>query len=582
MKARIKKLVVLAASAAILVGCTDSGQEEGETNAVAETRELQQTIYYGGDIITMDGDEPQYVEAVVRREGRIAFVGSKEDALASLEGKAEQIDLKGKTMLPSFLDPHSHFAFAVQMVDQVNLAIPPVGDVAEIADVIRNLENFKQERGLSDTDWIVGWGYDQDGLKEKRHLVKADLDGDFPDNPVVLIHVSSHGAVLNSRALEIFEIDENTPTPDGGIIARLPDSNEPAGLLMETAWIPVFDKLPKATEEHRLDIIDEAQMDYARNGYTRAIEGFAFIQDIEFLQKAAEENKLFIDIAALIAFPEIEEWLHNPKFPFDSEYKNHFRIAAMKITQDGSPQGKTAYAREPYLTGGPAGQTNWRGEPTTPKEVFDKLVKTALDNDLPLQVHCNADAAIDMVIDAVRTAGITAKDDRRVTVIHSNLQAPDQMDDYVELGLTPSYFTNHTFFWGDVHIMNFGKDRAFNMSPIKTAKERGLVVSNHTDFNVTPLDPFFTMWTAMKRESRTGVIVGPDERVDAYTALQALTTGPAWQFFEEDRSGRIIEGMLADFVILDRNPLKVAQVDEIREIKVVETIKEGETIYQAQ
>lgn len=542
--------------------------------------EAQGTLYYGGPILTMEGDKPAYAEVVVSDGGMIAFVG-KDSAARKQFPDARMIDLQGKFLMPSFRDPHGHFAFAVQMVDQVNLAIPPVGPVTSIAKVIEQLSEYKKERSIKDGEFIIGWGYDQDGLKEKRHITRLDLDKAFPDNPIILIHVSGHGGVLNSKALEWAGLTKDSETPPGGIIARLPGGSEPAGLIMETAWVPVMGRLPRPSLEHRLAIIGDAQMEYASNGYTSAVEGFALIDDVDFLQTAASEGKLFIDVAALMGFPQIEEWLDNPKYPFENEYTNNFRIAAMKITQDGSPQGKTAYMREPYLTGGPAGEKNWRGEPSSSKQAFEKLVKTAMENKLPLQVHCNGDAAIDMVIDAVRASGITARDDRRTVVVHSNLQAPGQLDAYVELGLTPSYFTNHAYFWGDVHVENFGSERAFNLSPMKTARAKGLVVANHTDFNITPLDPFFTMWTAMNRESRTGVIIGPDERVDAYTALQALTTGPAWQFFEEERVGKLKPGMEASFVILDRNPLKVAGTDEIKDIVVLETIKEGTTIYKA-
>jgi predicted amidohydrolase YtcJ len=146
--------------------------------------------------------------------------------------------------------------------------------------------------------------------------------------------------------------------------------------------------------------------------------------------------------------------------------------------------------------------------------------------------------------------------------------------------MSPSYFTNHTFFWGDVHVKNIGPEKAAFISPIKAAKAKGLVFSNHTDFNVTPLDPFFVIWTAMARQSRSGHILGPDQRVDAYTALQGLTTGAAWQLFEENRKGMIKEGLLADFVILSADPVKT-DIGRIRELKVLETIKRGKTIYNA-
>ncbi|HFB99840.1 MAG TPA: amidohydrolase, partial [Phaeodactylibacter sp.] len=435
---------------------------------------LEPTIYYGGDLLTMQGDQPKYVEAVVTQSGKIIFVGTKKQAIEKYGKQMTKVNLKGKTMLPSFLDPHGHFAFAIQMIDMANVSIPPVGEVTQISEVISQLQKFKKNKKIKDGEWIVAWGYDQDGLKEKRHMTKKDLDIYFPNNPVLLIHVSGHGAVLNSNALAWAKIDAATPTPEGGVIARLPSSNEPAGLLMETAWIPVFKALPKPTEAHRLNILKQAQMKYAKNGYTRAIDGFAFMSDIDFLKKASEQKKLFIDIAALVAFPEVQKWLGNPKYSFSKTYQNNFRIAAMKITQDGSPQGKTAYSSSEYLTGGPAGQTHWHGEPTLPKSKFDFLVKTAIDNNLPLQVHVNADAAVGMLIDAVRDAGVRAEDDKRVVAIHSNIMTISQLDDYVELGIHPSFFTNHAFFWGDVHVQNFGKQKAFGLSPFKSAKEKGL------------------------------------------------------------------------------------------------------------
>jgi predicted amidohydrolase YtcJ len=538
------------------------------------------THYFGGTILTMSDDRPEYVESLVSHAGKIVYVGKQADAKKQFP-KATRIDLQDKFLMPSFRDPHGHFSFAIRMMDQVNVAVPPVGTATDIASIVEQLHAFKKKRGLDDEAILVAWGYDQDGLTEKRHLTKHDLDADFPTNPVILIHVSGHGAVFNSRALEVAGITAETQTPAGGVIARLPGGNEPAGLLMETAWIPLIALLPVASEEHRLSVIGEAQAEYARNGYTSAIDGFATTEDVKFLQKAAAQGKLYIDIAALMGFVEMDHWLDNSEFPFEKKYSNNFRIAGMKITQDGSPQGKTAYMREPYLTGGPAGQKDWRGAPISSKSSFEQLVKTALDKNLPLQVHCNGDAAIDMLIDAARKAGVTAEDDKRIVVVHSNIQAMDQLDSYVELGLTPTYFSNHAYFWGDVHTMNFGKERASHISPMKTAKEKGLIFSNHTDFNITPLDPFFTVWTAMKRESRSGVIIGPQERIDAYTALQALTTGPAWQFFEESRVGKLDVGMESSFVITDKNPLKMTEVDDIRTIKILETIKEGETIYSS-
>jgi len=534
-------------------------------------------LYYGGDIITMNGDTPQYAEAVVEKNGKIAFVGSKEEAQKKFSN-ARMIDLKGNTMLPGFLDPHSHFMSALRMVNQVNVAAPPVGTAKNIPQIIEKLKAFQEEKHIPEDGWILGWGYDQDLLDEKRHITKVDLDKAFPKRKVLIIHVSMHGAVLNSQALKWAGIDENTKTPDGGVIARMPNSNEPAGLMMETAYIPIFAKLPQASESEMLDLMKPAQMMYTSNGYTQAIEGFSHTSDVDFLMKAASQERNFIDILALPAFTEMDKWFNNPKYPF-GVYNNKLKLQACKITLDGSPQGKTALVSHPYHGGGPSGQKDWKGESSITQNQLDALTKKLFDANIPMHIHTNGDGAIDMMIKTVKKAGITAKDDRRTVIVHSQFQRPEHLDEYVSLGLTPSYFTLHTYYWGDVHIKNIGKEAAFFISPVKAATEKGIVYSNHTDFNVTPLDPFWVLWSAMARESREGVIIGPDQRVDAYTALQGLTTGPAWQVFEENRKGKIKEGMLADFVVIKNNPLK-QKVTEIKDNEVLATIKEGNVVYK--
>ena len=534
-------------------------------------------LYYGGDIITMNGDTPQYAEAVVEENGKIAFVGSKEEAQKKFSN-ARMIDLKGNTMLPGFLDPHSHFMSALRMVNQVNVAAPPVGTAKNIPQIIEKLKAFQEEKHIPEDGWILGWGYDQDLLDEKRHITKVDLDKAFPKRKVLIIHVSMHGAVLNSQALKWAGIDANTKTPDGGVIARMPNSNEPAGLMMETAYIPIFAKLPQPSESEMLDLMKPAQMMYTSNGYTQAIEGFSHTSDVDFLMKAASQERNFIDILALPAFTEMDKWFNNPKYPF-GVYNNKLKLQACKITLDGSPQGKTALVSHPYHGGGPSGQKDWKGESSITQEQLDGLTKKLFDAKIPMHIHTNGDGAIDMMIKTVKKAGITAKDDRRTVIVHSQFQRPEHLDEYVSLGLTPSYFTLHTYYWGDVHIKNIGKEAAFFISPVKAATEKGIVYSNHTDFNVTPLDPFWVLWSAMARESREGVIIGPDQRVDAYTALQGLTTGPAWQVFEETRKGKIKEGMLADFVVIKNNPLK-QKVTEIKDNEVLATVKEGKVVYK--
>lgn len=550
-----------------------------EPQAIAEPDKLHQTLYYGGDILTMEGNKPTYVEAVIEREGKIVYTGDKANASSNFAGETIEVNLNGKTLLPGFIDPHGHFMSAVLMVTQVNVASPPMGTVTDIASMIAKLQGFKEENNIKDGEWIMAWGYDQDLLAEKRHITKLDLDKAFPDNKVIIIHISMHGAVLNSKALEWANIDKNTKTPDGGIIARLPNSSEPAGLLMEMAYLPVWDKLPQPSQDKMMDLMESAQMMYTSNGYTHAVEGFTHIKDMNTLKRAAKEKRFFIDIASFPGFTEMDNWLNNPEYLF-GEYNNRLKFQGGKFTLDGSPQGLTAYMVDPYLVSGPNGEKNWVGSTSIPRDELVKLAKIMVDNDVQIIFHANGDGAIEDAIFAIENTGIRAEQDKRPIIIHSQLQKPEHLPKYVEIGISPSYFTNHVFYWGDVHIRNVGEQKASFISPIKAANDLGLITSNHTDFNVTLLDPFFVMWTSMKRETRSGKILGSDQRIDAYVALQNITTGPAYQFFEEDRKGMIKKGLLADFVILDKNPLKVSDVDEIREITVMETIKEGNSIYQ--
>ncbi|MBE9547810.1 MAG: amidohydrolase [Proteobacteria bacterium] len=574
----LRKGILLTACLAVFGNANVPSVQAQEAKA-APIKPLEQSIYYGGDIITMEGDKPTYVEAVIERDGRIIYAGKKSAAVNKFAGKTIEMDLKGKTMLPGFIDPHGHFMSAVLMVTQVNVASPPMGTVTDIASMIKKLEDFKAEQGIKDGGWIVGWGYDQDLLEEKRHITKLDLDKAFPNNKVLIIHISMHGGVLNSKALEWAGVDENYKSPDGGVVARLPGGNEPAGLLMEMAYIPIFEKLPQPSEDGMMELMEAAQMQYASNGYTHAVEGFTHIKDMNTLKRAAKEKRFFIDIASLPGFTEMDEWLNNPEYPF-GEYNNRLKFQGGKFTLDGSPQGLTAYMASPYLVPGPNGEKDWVGSTSIPRDELAKLAKIMVANDIQIMFHANGDGAIEDAIFAIESAGIKADQDKRPIIIHSQFQKPEHLSKYAEIGISPTYFSNHAFYWGDVHIRNVGVKKASFISPIKAANKLGIVSSNHTDFNVTLLDPFFVMWTSMKRETRSGKILGADQRIDAYTALQNITTGPAYQFFEEDRKGMIKKGMLADFVILDKNPLKVTDVDAIREITVLQTIKEGSTIYK--
>ena len=549
-------------------------------------------IFRGGTIITMD-DKKRQVEAVAIAGGRILAAGSEAEVLQTKTDATVIVDLGGRTLMPSFIDAHGHFMNAPQIVKWANVSGPPVGPITKIADFVPVLQEHVKKQGIKKGEWIIGYGYDRSNLAEGRELLASELDPAFPDNPVMLIHSSNHGAVLNSAAFKAVGYDENTKTPPGGIINRVEGTNKPAGFIMETAFLPILGSMPQPSEREMLDTLHEAQQLYASVGVTTCQEGATHAKDLRFLRKGAAEGLLYLDIVSLPLILEVPALLREyaPSFEGGSmalpdntpqafgTYKNRLKLQGFKFVIDGSPQGKTAFWSKPLLTKGPGGEENWRGQPLFPPEVVNKAMKEAYDKGIQIFSHCNGDAAIDMMIDGARAAGVKGSDDRRTVIVHSQCMRPDQLPQYAELGFSPSFFTVHTFFWGEEHMANLGPERASFISPMKSAIATGLVCSNHSDFSVTPMDPMRMMWSAITRRSRGGKAIGPDERVDRWESLKALTINAAWQLREEDQKGTIAAGKLADLVILDGDPLKVPE-DKILEIKAVETFKEGKSVYK--
>ncbi len=553
-----------------------------------------EVIYFGGAIITMEDGRPE-VEAIAVADGRIIATGQKEYVMRTRTDDTKLVDLAGKTLMPSFIDSHGHFMNAPQVVKWANVSGPPVGPITKIADFIPVLQEHVKKHGIKKGEWIIGYGYDRVTLAEARELTRDDLDPHFPDNPVMLIHVSNHGAVLNSAGFAAIGMDQSTPTPPGGVILRREGSNEPAGLIMETAFLPIFGNMPQPSEEELFDTLFAAQQIYASAGVTTCQEGATHAKDLRFLRKGAEQGLLYLDVVSLPLILEVPALLkeYAPSFqggpmelPDEAPdafgfYKNHLKLGGIKFALDGSPQGKTAFWTEPLLTKGPGGEDNWRGQPLFPPEKVFAAMAEIYDKGIQIFCHANGDAAIDMAIEGMRGAGAKAADDRRTVIIHSQVMRPDQLDDYVELGFSPSFFTMHTFFWGEEHTVNLGEKRASFISPMASAIAKGLICSNHTDFSVCPMDPMRVMWSAVTRRSLGGKVIGPAERIDRWNALKALTINAAWQIREEDQKGTLEAGKLADLVILDANPLTV-ETDDILKIKVVETLKEGVTIYPSQ
>jgi len=412
-------------------------------------------------------------------------------------------------------------------------------------------------------------------------MFESALDEAFPNHPVRVDHVSMHGAVMNSLALEKYGISADTKTPPGGVIVRKPGTREPWGLIMETAFLPVMEQSEPMTAQQEVEWTRAGQRLYAEAGVTTAHEGATHLAQFQTMRRAAEAGANIIDVISYPFITDIDKVLAELPATEWGTYRNRFKVGGVKITLDGSPQGRTAFFSSPYLTGGPGGEQDWKGEPTFPQDLANKMFKKVYDLKVPLTVHCNGDASIDAFLTAYEFA--RSGDYSRpwnVTTIHTQFLRKDQIPPFVKYKVRPSFYTLHTFYFADAHIANRGMEQAMYISPMRDAIDAGLRPTNHTDFVVAPLDQMMMLWSAVNRLSRGGIEIGPDQRVTPYEGLKTMTDWAAEQYGEDATKGTLEVGKLADLVILDRDPLRVEPI-AIRDIKVLETIKEGVTIFPA-
>jgi predicted amidohydrolase YtcJ len=562
----MKKIFLLILGICLLFSCNQTKTDS------------QATVYFNGDIIDMVGEKPTYQEALVEKEGKIIFVGTSKEAM-EIAGKGHKmIDLEGKTLMPGFVDGHAHFAqFATQAIGAQILPPPDAGanNIEAMIDILKKW-NTPENRAL--TGWIFGAGFDDSVLEEKRFPTKEDLDKVSTEFPIMIVHISGHFSVVNSKGLELLGITAQSKNPEGGIIRRMPNSQEPNGVLEELAAIPNYAKAMTPSSDEALLKFMNAGQDMALSfGYTTAQEGRAMEQH-DLLAAFAEKGFWKLDVVSYIdyQFAEKMDSKWNSK-----NYTNHYRIGGLKITLDGSPQGRTAWRTQPYLIPPDGADKNYAGYPAIPNDKdVAAIYEKAFENNWQILTHGNGDAAMDQMIRTMKPiAEKYGNEDRRNVLIHGQYIREDQLDQFKELKVITSLFPLHTFYWGDWHKQIIGDTLGNKISPVKTALKKGLKVTIHTDAPVALPNLMRVVWTAVNRTSRSGQIIGSEERLTPYEALQGITIWSAYQHFEEKTKGSLEKGKLADLVILDKNPLKVAP-DDIKDITVMETIKEGKTVFK--
>ncbi|MBL8179341.1 MAG: amidohydrolase [Bryobacterales bacterium] len=529
-------------------------------------------IYRNGKVLTMDRTG-RVVEAVAVENGRIARTGTNAEIGVDA---ARVIDLKGRTLLPGFYAAHDHFpSSALTALYQVDLNSPPMGGIRNLAELTEALRRKAQTTPSG--EWIIGRGYDDTLLAERRHPTRADLDHVSTQHPVYIVHTSGHLGVANSKALAIAGITRDTPQPKGGRIRIDPKTGEPNGVIEESLGL-VSKHLPQVTLEQTMQAMRHDDKAYAAKGVTTTVIAGASRQRMLEFKTAIARGFVRIRINALLsaaaAPPTVEEakGFQTPN--------GQLKVTGVKLFQDGSIQGFTGYLAAPYHQQ-PEGKQDYNGYPLRTRAELINQVKRLHEGGHRIAIHGNGDAAIDDILAAYQEAQRDIpRPDARHRIEHCQTPREDQLDRMRQLGVTPSFFEAHVYYWGDRHRDIFlGPTRAARISPLASALRKGIRFTLHNDTPVTPVDPLLLVWAAVNRGTTSGTVLGPDQRISTLEALRAVTSDAAWQNFQEDERGSIEPGHVADFVILDRNPLAIAPAG-IRDIQIVETILGGKSIYR--
>ena len=540
-------------------------------------------VYLNAQIVTMDPACPQG-QAMATGRGRILAVGTR-DQIRAMAGKNTTImDLGGRTILPGLIDAHSHFLQAgFYDTFLVNLKSPPLGTIKTIDELIEKL--CQVAASTPRADWIIGYGYDDTLLADKRHPVAADLDRASAVHPIWISHVSGHLAVLNTMALTRCGIDQHTRDPFGGKIRRGARTAKPDGILDGEPAIALAEPgLPGWHEDDCLKAVERASAMYAAKGVTSAQEGDAMPGDLERLVTGNSCGALAVKVQVYPNWDFPEELAKYPGSVIGTAITpdGMLTVGGVKMYQDGSIQAYSGYLSTPYHTQlyRQEGGARYRGHPRHTKPDLNAAVEKAHRAGWQVAIHANGDEAIEDVIDAIAFAQqCSPRDDARHIIIHCQTVREDQLDRMHQLGVIPSFFVTHTYFWGDRHHDIFlGPQRAGRLNPCGSAMTRGMPFTCHNDTHVTPIDPLMSVWSAVNRISEQGRVLGPEFCVPVMEALRSVTTYAAYQNHQEAIKGSLSPGKMADMVILEDNPLTVDPM-AIKDIGISATIVDDAIIY---
>lgn len=530
--------------------------------------ERKRTIYAGARFITLDERMPE-AECLCVVDGRIDCLGTRNEVMGRV-GSApyELIELDGGVVYPGFIDTHSHLSFFSNAVDWIPCGVER-GNVAGVLDALRARAEESSE------GWIVGYGYDDTGLPEQRHLTRQELDSISTERPIIVVHISFHMGCLNSKALKLLKLDEGVEFPENEVMRD--SRGTPTGLLLETAFFRAFELLPQPTLEDVKRNLRKAMHVYTSKGFTSFMDGGVGVIGgyHEFMQaymELARHGQMDLRGYLHLMPAELDRLLELKIHDFGSDM---LHLGGAKLFIDGSIQGFTAALCEAYHS-----RPGHCGDTICPPEELAEKVMRYHANGVQVAVHANGDRGAEIVIRAIENAVAQHPEQRpRHILLHAQTVSDEQLRRMKACGIIPSFFARHIEVWGDRHKALFlGPERAERLDPCGSAVAIGLPFSLHVDSPILPPTALGSMHAAVNRVTSGGEVLGAEQCISAREAVLAYTRYAALCCKNENNIGQLSPGFFADFVVLDRS-VEESEPSTIRDIKVKATYCNGRKVF---
>jgi len=532
---------------------------------------VRKTAFIHGNIITMDDEKPR-AEAVLVVGDRISGVGSDSEIEAFIDKGTEVIDLGWRTLVPGFIDCHAHPMGYGESLMAVDCRTPPVSSIQDMVAAIRRKAKEKPEG-----EWVIGVGYDDFKLAERRHPNRWDLDEAAPDNPVIITRMCGHVSVANSLALQMAGITKDSADPEGGQIDRDQETGEPTGVLRGGAMAPFYKLIPPPNQEKLRRSFSLAAEQFLARGVTSVSDaGVDSPLVVRAYQAAIREDGVPLRVNLMMSAGMLDELSRlGIQTGFGDE---RLRIGAIKIVADGSSSGRTAAVSEPYVDA--PGNT---GIMYISREELDEKVLASHKAGFQVGVHAIGDRAISAVLDSYEKAlKELPRADHRLRIEHCGICTPAIVERIRGMGVVPVPQPIFLYGEGESYRAGLGEERVKWAYPLRSFLENGIVTPMSSDCPATSgtelISPLLGIYVAVTRKTDSGRELGPEQRIGVEDALKCYTLNSAYATFEDDVKGSIEPGKLADFAVLSEDPTRIAE-GKIKDVYAEMTVVGGRVVY---